>query len=335
MFKSFTASFAKWRFETIDVVLEQVGNIRSFCEVHCKADLFGKVKNTTLLKDMLAACSSGWLWSWVVVVYRLVVHPLENIRRWGLVCPCCLRRDPSGGRVRAACPRASRRLHEAWQYLREEAQKLRDMARSLTLAVCERQDLMMEVRRMLVTAADLLLVKFKYLSQVPWSFACADNAEVCAQIVEEINSKPINLHEPLTQHIAANYSGDIIAVRDGGEPSDALRHEISCLRNTPLDESLGEGFHRSTHLVVREGAASKLAHIKSSIRFQQNMRRVKDVIRKNPAVGKRVVTFEWRKYKRVLQARSGYLERPVRLPDGKFFSRVYERQRAFGLVTCV
>jgi hypothetical protein len=130
-------------------------------------------------------------------------------------------------------------------------------------------------------------------------------------------------HESLSIYFANTHRQALEEVAVGQPASAALRLAIAGLKNTPLDESPGEGFHRSTHHVKARCAHAKLPFVKSSLRLKQNLKRVRAVARTRGLAGQAAVRFEWRRYKRVLQHRAWCQWRPVRMSDGDFYRRLY------------
>lgn len=107
-------SFAKWRYETIAVVLEALLPLRRICEVYVQAEIFKNCQDRALLAAFARACKDQALWRWIKVRYETAYFPLEHWRRWGMVCGCPdrtqMRKD---GMRHIECGRNSRRLGEA------------------------------------------------------------------------------------------------------------------------------------------------------------------------------------------------------------------------------
>ena len=112
MFISFRASLAKWRFETLYVVLYDVNRIRPWCtSTAMRPQLFGSCKDKELMKDVMSACGKAWLWPWVAAALKHVISELEGQRRWGLICDCCMDLRAAGQR-HIQCPEAGRSCHK-------------------------------------------------------------------------------------------------------------------------------------------------------------------------------------------------------------------------------
>ena len=124
--KSFTAGFAKWRYETVVEVLGQLGKLRQFCEEQLSASLkilFSHVQDAAELEGVHEACKDKPFWRWVVVARTEIFERLEVLRKWGMVCDHPeheqLRRE-SGYKKKIDCPRM-RSSSECQQILNPES----------------------------------------------------------------------------------------------------------------------------------------------------------------------------------------------------------------------
>ena len=115
---------------------------------------------------------------------------------------------------------------------------------------------------------------------------------------------------------------DLENVRDGGAGGDSFNEEVDAINNTPLDEGPGEGFHRASHVAKSRGSCTKLPYIKSTVRFKENILRIRKFMRSNTNAARCTVKFEWQNAKRVLQGGPNF-NRPIRLKDGPFYDRLY------------
>ncbi len=83
LFKSFTVSLARWCFETLYEVMEQLLSRRAFMENEFDAACMGQTKDPKLINDIREASRWGDLWMWLAAVFTDVIAPLEYIRRLG------------------------------------------------------------------------------------------------------------------------------------------------------------------------------------------------------------------------------------------------------------
>ena len=90
LLRSFSAGFAKWRYETLHHCLESLLKLRVLCEQHLERCLFNEVKDDNELQTVIKACKQPQFWRWISVSYKLLYNRLEGLRRWGLLCPCCV-----------------------------------------------------------------------------------------------------------------------------------------------------------------------------------------------------------------------------------------------------
>ena len=86
LLSSFTAGFAKWRYETECEVLRQLLPLRDLCENKLVAALFPKVQGQAELDRFFRACRCKDFWRWAKVAYPEVFRRLERLRKWGMVC---------------------------------------------------------------------------------------------------------------------------------------------------------------------------------------------------------------------------------------------------------
>ena len=109
----------------------------------------------------------------------------------------------------------------------------------------------------------------------------------------------------------------------GGPAAAALQSEINRLRNVPLDEGPGEGYHRQSHLTLMRAVASAVCWAMASVRHKQPLDVVRGILSTYGAEAARVWRFEWQNYKRVLQTTHKYRWRPVRMTDAAFYRKLY------------
>ena len=106
--KSFTAGFAKWRYETEVVVLRQLLKLRRCSESQINPVLFNNAQDQAEILGVFRACKDIRFWKWASASSREVFERLEKLRTWGMVCNHCrceeLRRE-SGYRKKVPCDR--------------------------------------------------------------------------------------------------------------------------------------------------------------------------------------------------------------------------------------
>ena len=59
LLKSFTASFAKWRYETVAECMRQLYLLRELCETFIRRDHFAAVQDEAHLRDVIVACKNN------------------------------------------------------------------------------------------------------------------------------------------------------------------------------------------------------------------------------------------------------------------------------------
>ena len=169
--------------------------------------------------------------------------------------------------------RNSRRLRDAWATVEAKATALRRrVGEELTVADCEGdQELYADIATRLRTTADALTLRFKYLKIVPWCFANADTVEGAAEFVRGAMARPAAEQDPLTAYLFEKHEVELRARAAGGECGVALAREVEEVNQTPLDESAGEGYHRSSNLTRLRCSNARTPYIAQSTRTSSNM----------------------------------------------------------------
>ena len=219
--------------------------------------------------------------------------------------------------------RNSRRLKRAWNRVKEAAEKLRADARALTVADCEGDEALCDViGTSLRQTASLLELRWKHLGCVPWVFSQADERDGAAEFLAGATSRPLEQQDALTKYLYYTFRDALQELAAGGPCDPLLSEEVSVVCQTPLDESCGEGYHRSTHLTRIRARASKSPYIKMTTRLNQNLCHLRRVLSWGLA-GKRVLRYEWRNWSRVLQTKRRSLWRKSHMSATKVFERLY------------
>ena len=180
--------------------LRQLEPLRELCEKEMREDLFTNAQEKEFVNDVLKSCRDAKVWCFIVFVGHWIMQPLEHVRRWGLVCPCkeCNDRRHAGEK-NVKCPKAlnGRRLHQAWEFIQDQIKSFRQSSRSVPVAACEGSILWSGiVRNMCASAASELRLAFKYINNVPWSFARADTIKGAEECIHQINARPLADHDP-------------------------------------------------------------------------------------------------------------------------------------------
>ena len=87
----------------------------------------------------------------------------------------------------------------------------------------------------------------------------------------------------------------------GGEMPLALANEVTRLGNCPLDESVGEGFHRATNRTKAVASAARTPWVLGSVRHEANLLRCINFCNTDVEFSRRVFRFEWLRFKRILR----------------------------------
>ena len=78
-----------------------------------------------------------------------------------------------------------------------------------------------------------------------------------------------------------------------------------------------------THLEQTRATASRLPWIKASVRHKQVLARAKMLMKKFGQRGRAVINAEHKRFKRLLQTKTKFKWRPVKMKDRDFYKRVY------------
>jgi len=321
----FTAGTAKWRFATIIECLTQLSPLRKVCQTEMREELFQNAQEKAFIADVLKACRDIRLWLFVDLVGPLVMGKLEHCRRWGLICSdAACNQKRSEGAKHVECPRNGRRLKEAWPWLLERIEELTVASRTITAEECEGDVEWVDlVRSMCSRAASEIRSTWKYLGQVPWALARADSVEGALECMTQIRKQPLELHDPFTRDFVQRVGNDLEARSQGGDLTPALGSAVAFVKHSNLNETCGESYHRWTnHEKVRAPNASTV-HMKQKVRSNNVIKTLRTFMRVHGEMGKAIVRYEWKCYKRILQSRRRYRWRGKGLGVKALMARVY------------
>ena len=85
--KHFTATFAKWRYETVFEVLRQLLDYRQI-SARLPRELFARAQDQEEINTFFHACKDLPFWRWASASFGKIFSALEYLRRWGMVCEC-------------------------------------------------------------------------------------------------------------------------------------------------------------------------------------------------------------------------------------------------------
>ena len=86
--KTFSASFAKWRYETVAHVCSSLAAVRQISERVVALELFNNPQDRNVVEAGVKGCRDAKLQSWIAATDKHLWHHLEGIRRWGMTCSC-------------------------------------------------------------------------------------------------------------------------------------------------------------------------------------------------------------------------------------------------------
>ena len=203
--KSFTASFAKWRYETAYTVFTALSKLRQLIQGHLSNIdvVMGRTfQDTALLSDARAAFRNDDLWIFIDVQFKKALNLLEHARRWGLVCWCCSDARHAGGPQQSKCTNSSRRLHQARLFLKSVCDTLLERGRTFQLPDFEGSLwICSETTLGLRKASIQLQMKGGNYSKCPYLISEADDPVIAQMCVEQLTSIPNARLDPLMRHL--------------------------------------------------------------------------------------------------------------------------------------
>ena len=322
---SFTPTLIKWRYECIDSVTEKLAELRPLLQGKVTRAWFQNPQDGELVNHFIDGCGSPFFGVYVTHASREVFHPTELQRHWGMVCGCAEHiQDRAEGKSTKHCWRNSRRLREVAEFADKAMREAQTRATALHIRDVEDHNLAHKaIVDQLRAKASGLRMRCKYLHRVPWLFANADEQEHAVEILRQVRSVDLEHHDPLTQDVMRRLGGDIEQVSMGFDASPALLAEVEIFNLAPLDESCGEGYHRGTTMEMKRAPSSASAHLKQNNRFDQELARVRGFMRQFGPRGKRVVRYEWKHWKRVLQTQWAKRWQPKKMTARNMYRRIY------------
>ena len=238
----FSATFAKWRFQTIPLAQFDLLRLRVPSQ-YIREEFFADSQDTTLIKKVVAAAADHEFWAFLSSSYEFVFSPCEEKRCWGLKCTCPQHvQDRLDGVKHIDCVMNSRRLREVVPTLADERRETKQKQRDLTPANTEGSNLVcILIKEMLARKVGALDTRFGYFKKLPWYFAHADEIDGAQEVMRQVRARPLEDHDSLTQMIMRRVGGDIERRAHGEEASLVLIEEVKRTNDSPLNESLGEG----------------------------------------------------------------------------------------------
>lgn len=283
MLKSFSGSFAKWRFETIATVFAALLAIKDILRAHFQKALYGNVQQPGELDEVARCIADCRLWAFMVALAPFV-RCLDDARQWGLGCSC----HPQSTRsAPIPCAWKSRRLPEAADRIECLRRSLLRLAQNMTFDDCEQdQEAMCDAMLVCRRASAGLGDKFGWVSKIPWRLAALTSPIEARICLEQFNSQPPDCHHPVSLRVFSDprLRADIerlAAVPAGAdfELSPKLRELHDELKVVPLTEMPAEGVHRSLNDATRKSNGAGLTWKFSTHRLKQNISQATKLVR--------------------------------------------------------
>jgi len=122
-------TMAKWRYETIVVVEGSLLKVRRRCQEFLDEAMFANVKDRMLLHSAMAAAKNRGLWIFIAVTHAWIMWPIEQIRHWGMVRPCCHDKRAQGIK-HVRCPNNSRRIHQVPEFTEKKKAEFKEWSKT-------------------------------------------------------------------------------------------------------------------------------------------------------------------------------------------------------------
>ena len=315
----------------MQVAFVQLDRLRWLIETHLQdlEQLFGsKVQDFAFLMSVRVAFRCKGLWTFIRVSLQQFLQPLENIRRWGLVCSCHVDDRHSGGPKKSRCDRASRRMHEVRKYILLQIADFQQRGSALNITDCENDvDLCRSTSFTLRSLASEMGVKTIHHCRVPYLLSEADDPAVAQTCFEQLQAIPEDDLDEMMRWYRDNLCGPLEVVSNGGGVQPILADTIRRLRHTPIDEGVGEGYHRTTHLTKMRSFHSKVAWLLGSTRLMHDLNLIREFLSSNGTLAATVLRFEWKRFKRLLRPSDRKKWIPLKYSDKTFFNKLYRIER--------
>jgi hypothetical protein len=251
----------------------------------------------------MEAAKDADMWTYTSASYRFVFGPCEEVRRWGLCCSC-----PEHVRARVedtvlhiACCWNGRRLAEVPDKMKKEDEADLYIGQNIKPQDCDNHEfifkwILVQIHKKMGEAK----IRIAYLGLVPWRFCVSDTVAGAAECLQQVRSKPLEAHDPVTRMAMGIVGGDMERRANGEDASLALVDEATAWRCCSLVED-GEGYHRETHQEKVRAPASTARHLKQCTRTIRSLANVRAFCIRYGRRGRQVVRHDWRTWKRIVQ----------------------------------
>ena len=320
----FDCQIAKWRYETVAVVFAILTKLMPLLRL-VRQEWFVNAQDKESLKSALDALHDPELHIFLEVTSREVFTPVEEDRHWGMIYECPQHKeDRARGVKHIACWWNSRRLPHAWEHIQERMAAYRARATSIRAADCGGNN---DVRTICATylrkVAAFMKQRMTYLSLPPWSFATVGSVAGAGDFMEQVRSREWTQHDPVTRQLVDRLGAHIDARARGEDLHPDLVAELLRFSTCPLDESAGEGVHRSTTREKRRAVGSTVKHLKTAARRKGAFAHIKEFRSRYGRRGAQVLRFEMTRWKRILQCSPKRQWQGVKRTPRQVYGRVY------------
>ena len=297
----FSEQIAKWRYEAVAAIFSTLTKVFPALK-HARQEMFANAKDRAMITGAFDAIGDPELEPFLAATSAEVFEKVEKDRHWGMICTCpehVARRI--AGEKHVACWWNSRRLPEAWTFIKGRMDTYRERARNVPLEACRGNATVCDVTgRYLSKVASLMKQRMGYLKLPPWSFARCGEVEGAREFMEYVRSVAWESHDPVTKDLADRLGFHMDARGRGEDVHPDLQAELKRWKAVCLNEGAGEGYHRSTTLEKKRAPASSIKHLKRAARRKGAFAHIRRFKNRYGKRGTAVIRFEFRHWKRVL-----------------------------------
>ena len=267
-------NFAQWRWKTLESVMRSLKSCVVALRLHkdCLLPLLDRSKDTVWAaqvrkglmepKFMMRFEFVDWFASWVT-----------RLERWGSSCPCVDHQGLCG----VQCDRRGRLLHLAHGHA---CQEFADALAEVHSWEPERFDMDLVLLQELECCVRATVARGKeklaFLDRLPYLLCRLDSgASVAQRALDQFGEVPEQHHHRLSVFFLGQdsmFRKDIETLAAGGALAPALKHQILCLQDIPLDDSVGESPHASAHRQLLHSRSGRFGYHCASQRLVQNFR---------------------------------------------------------------
>lgn len=254
---------------------------------------------------------------------------LTPLGRWGSGCACCEHLLFRGETV--TCPQKATRLPEAFQHARDICDASRDEAEEWgSVLFGDGVDTLNEDLAAVRRTWERAHRKIKHLDRIPHLLCRLDRTGVAKRCLEQFAEvEPPKHHRVSTAFLeeGTDCRRDIEAIRPNGTRlSESFGKAVAALQHIPFDDAVAEAPHAKASSVFKASFGCGFPRAASTMRLEQNLLDVKEVLPNAPVSLEEV----WSGHTRVINGPSCTSDRAVKIARASFQQRLYMMEKFGG-----